>query len=183
MTRPDDGGRSSWLDWDPARLRRDTQELALYAPDLAFRRDANFEFGAWGGTVPIWPFERPAPERLRTLVPEPLEIMLAYPPAYPVVSPRVYPVSPAPELMEMSESIWHVAPAGTLCLLQSEGFWDPRSSITDIIAKCAGWHIEYALMRLQLIERMTERGIAEDPTLDALIDRVTSEASEDQSNG
>jgi len=166
-----------WSELDPGRLDRDREEIAAVAPGLTYfaagvERETGLAFhGGWQGTLPRWPFERPKPAGLDALTDgQDLEILLVYPASYPMVPPRVHPTNPKPLAIEHSDQVWHVAPAGHLCLLQSDGDWVPEASIGDLIIKAAGWRIEYALMKTGKIERMTINGIVSDPILDHLID-------------
>jgi hypothetical protein len=90
-------------------------------------------------------------------------------------------LEPTPEINEISDTIWHVAPGQSLCLFQSEGLWIPEASITDLLLKAAGWRIEYALMHAGAIERMSEHGIVSDASFDALI-ASSGTAATDPSN-
>ncbi len=146
-------------------------------PDLQWTDAAS---GGWDGTLPLWPFERPAPDLLEQLTgPTGLRIELRYPQAYPMVPPRIRPLAPEPELVEWTVHAWHVNGDGTLCLLQSTALWDPRASVVELLLKAAGWGIEYALMKAGAIEQMTINGIVSDTVLDALIiETARSESGE-----
>ena len=98
-----------------------------------------------------------------------LLFVLEYSAAHPMLPPTIYLVRPEPEIEEQTQATWHVAPGGSLCLLQSEGAWQPEASITELMLKAAGWHIEYALMKAGVIDRMTVNGIVSDPSSDHLI--------------
>lgn len=177
----DEAAVTRWFDWDPGRLLRDVDELAVIAPDL-LRRTPEGGFlanGGWVGTLPLWPFDRPAPPNLDALLPNPMSVVIAYPSAYPMLPPRVYPTEPQPAILEVSDTVWHVSPGGSLCLFQSDGMWDPSASIGDIVLKSAGWRIEYELMHRGAIERMTERGIVTDTHLDYLIVEQAKRAAEE----
>jgi hypothetical protein len=170
MTAPDDA-LPRWWDWDPGRLKRDIAEVKAFAPDLTFigKTDDGPPSGGWIGKLPVWPFERPKPEGLSTLTPFGLEVLVVYSSAHPVIAPVVYPTSPAPTLNEESNTTWHVAPGGSLCLLQSEGLWVPEASIVDLLEKACGWNVEYALMHAGAIESMSTNGIVSDSSLDSVI--------------
>ena len=174
-----DVARGGWTDWSPNRLRRDQREISAFAPDLTFLPLHSLEApnAGWRGSLPIWPFDRSCPDGLAKLVPTPLHILLVYSSAYPAVAPKVYPIDPIPRINEISDTVWHVAPGQTLCLFQSEGFWVPEVSITEILLKAAGWRIEYALMHAGAIEKMSERGIVSDPSLDVLITSASAACS------
>lgn len=174
-----DGVVTRWFDWDPERLRRDIDEIAAIAPNLAHPAwdEQSLANGGWVGTLPLWPFERAAPPNLEALLPRAMSVIIAYPSAYPMLPPIVYPTNPQPALEEVSDTVWHVAPGGSLCLFQSEGMWDPAASIEDIVLKSSGWRIEYELMHRGSIDRMTERGIVTDTRLDELITEQASQAA------
>ncbi|WP_285035863.1 hypothetical protein [Plantibacter sp. ME-Dv--P-095] len=160
-----------WPDWDPRRLERDLREVSAFAPELEFLPVGSTHAPncGWFGPIPLWPFDRTRPEGLDTLVDSPLSVLVVCSSAHPVVAPTLYPIDPEPQLQEVSDTVWHVAPGQSLCLFQSDGFWDPAASITELLTKAAGWRIEYALMHANAIERMTERGIVSDPSFDAVI--------------
>lgn len=164
-----------WIEDEPARLERDQSEVAAFAPLLQYRapepgNDAGFRHGGWVGELPLWPFDRPQPEGLSDLIGQHgLMMALDYSAAHPMVAPVIYPINPKPSIHEQTQAAWHVAPGGSLCLFQSEGAWQPEASITELLAKAAGWRIEYALMKAEVIERMAVRGIVSDPSSDPLI--------------
>jgi hypothetical protein len=103
-----------------------------------------------------------------------LEVAVMYSAAHPMIAPTIFPVSVHPTVHEESRSVWHVAPGGSLCLLQSEGGWNPGASITELLAKAAGWRIEYALMKRGAIQEMSARGIVTDSSFDHLITAFAS---------
>jgi hypothetical protein len=98
-----------------------------------------------------------------------LVLELEYSAAHPMLPPAIYPLDPLPEIVEQTQATWHVAPGGSLCLLQSAGGWRPEASITELLLKAAGWRIEYALMKVGAVERMSVAGIVSDNSLDGLI--------------
>lgn len=179
-----------WSDVEPARLARDLAEVSHFAPALAFHPAGDgSEHGHWVGELPRWPFDRPAPEGLDALIGAAgLKIVLTYSAAHPMMPPAICPVEPEPTVLERTQSAWHVAPNGSLCLLQSDGEWKPEASLTELLLKACGWRIEYALMKAGRIEHMSVNGIVSDPSLDPLIaltaakDRAEPRSS-DQSAG
>lgn len=164
-----------WTEAEPARLERDQAEVAAFAPQLEYCApgsgvDSVFRHGGWAGELPKWPFNRSQPDGLDELIGENgLRMALIYSPAHPMVPPLIFPIDPVPTIQEQTQAAWHVAPGGSLCLFQSEGAWQPETSITNLLAKAAGWRIEYALMKAGAIERMSLRGIVSDASLDSLI--------------
>lgn len=162
-----------WTEAEPARLALDVAHVAAVAPDMAFERPLDSvdsaHHGVWRGRLPVWPFERPEPDGLNDLVPEGLGCEMAYSAAHPMLPPQVRPIDPEPLLLERSQHRWHVAPAGTLCLMLSSGDWDPRDNVADLLIKAAAWRVEYALMKAGVVEAMTENGIVSDASLDHLV--------------
>jgi len=163
-----------WTASDPNRLARDLVEVAAFAPGLTFEgppgSDPDYVHqGVWTGTLPIWPFDRPRPERLDDLVPAGLTCAVCYSAAHPMVPPHIVPLDPEPEILERSQHIWHIAPRGDLCLLQTVGDWDPSASIVELLLKASAWRIEYALMKAGVVDSMTTNGIVDDPSHDDLI--------------
>jgi len=161
-----------WLDTDPERLERDRAEIAEFAPEMSFIDPQSHPqtHGEWNGPIPVWPFERDEPPGLIHLLGDSaFEVSMIYPSAYPMTPPRFFPRNVVPEPEEHSQSKWHVSPDGFLCLLQSTGGWTPEASPTELIAKAAGWRIEYALMKAGARDSMTTNGIVSDPCLDQLI--------------
>ena len=159
-----------WMTAEPERLIRDLREVKAFAPLLWYRHLAVSRHGGWTGELPQWPFDRPEPDGLSELMGSSgLHIDVEYPAAYPMVPPTIYPVEPAPSIEEQTQSAWHVAPGGSLCLLQSEGAWRPEASVTELMAKAAGWRIEYALMKAGAIPQMSVNGIVSDPSFDHLV--------------
>ncbi|MDJ0356628.1 hypothetical protein [Paenarthrobacter sp. PH39-S1] len=164
-----------WTDAEPARLQRDRTEVTGFASLLEYHApdsstDGGFIHGGWFGELPRWPFDRPAPEGLQELIGEKgLSVAVMYSAAHPMVPPTIFPVSIEPTFQEETQSAWHMAPGGSLCLLQSEGAWQPEASITELLAKAAGWRVEYALMKLGVIQSMSVRGIVSDPSFDHLV--------------
>lgn len=163
-----------WHEAEPARLRRDLDEIAAFAPGLAFASgpgdEPGFEHhGLWIGRLPVWPFDRDEPDGLADLVPEGLACEVWCSAAHPMLPPRIFPMGPEPEIFERSQHTWHVAPDASLCLMQTLGAWEPETSLVDLLIKAAGWRVEYALMKAGVVEAMTECGIVNDSSLDHLV--------------
>lgn len=155
-----------WWKAEPARLARDQHEVSEVFPSLTFRKDGQ---AGWSGRLPVWPFARPAPPRLDELVPDGVEIVLAYGAAYPIVSPWLFPRDPEPLPLELTQTRWHVLGNGALCLFQTQADWDPASSVVDLLRKAAGWRVEYALLKAGVREDMSLSGIVNDDSLDHLV--------------
>lgn len=178
-----------WMEDEPERLARDQREVASFAPDLEYMSPgANplMPHGGWTGLLPLWPFERSEPHGARALLDgEGMTIALVYSAAHPIVPPTIFPITPEPTIDECTQNAWHVAPIGSLCLLQTQGDWAPEASITELLEKAAGWRIEYALMNAGALDKMTTSGIALDDTLDTLITEVGQRqlSPDDESTG
>lgn len=167
-----------WTECEPTRLLRDKREVGEWAPQLEYQVPAadgvsGLRHGGWIGELPRWPFERPQPELLDELLGNAeLRILVAYSAAYPMVPPTIYSLDPEPTMWERTQAAWHVAPGGSLCLLQSDGWWQPEASITELLLKASAWRIEYAMMKAGVIERMSINGIVTDSSNDHLIARA-----------
>lgn len=179
-----------WMDAEPARLERDCVDMATFAPDAEFippptgAHGASVHHGLWTGVLPVWPFERAEPVGLRELTKDNgLRFVLYYTAAYPMVPPLVYACGPEPELEERTQNRWHVAPGGSLCLLQSNGAWIPESSIVELLLKAAGWRIEYALMKAGLVDSMLTNGMVSDSSRDHLLAEAATGGKANQENG
>lgn len=167
-----------WNEAEPATEERDVMAVKAFAPGLSYTPPmasvAITFHGAWEGRLPVWPFDRIEPAGLTQLIAEGVLVQVVYPAAYPMVPPRVYALDPEPAIEERTQQRWHVAPGGSLCLLQTEGDWSPQTTPVDLLLKAAGWRIEYALMKTGLIEAMTVNGIVNDDSRDALIARAAA---------
>lgn len=162
------GAPRSWWQDEPERRAAEIAAMKAVAPDLAWQ-DAE-PSGGWKGTVPLWPFTRPEPPGLLTVVGgRPLEVHITCGHAFPMVEPAVRPVSVDVPSEALGWTNWHVAPDGTLCLLQESAQWDPASATAELIPKVSGWYIEFCLKKGEHIEAMTISGIAEDDSLDGLL--------------
>jgi hypothetical protein len=174
MTRQEPLGGISWMVAEPKRLARDRLEVQERFTNLVLNElpSRAAPHGSWAGQVPLWPFERPTPMGLKRLIARPLEVLIVYPSAYPMLPPRFYPLEPEPTFDERSQHRWHVAPSGRLCLLQTDGLWMPEASIVDLIEKAAGWRVEYALVKAGVVPAMSLHGIVLDDSYDYLIDQA-----------
>lgn len=170
----------AWWQAEPRRLRRDRDEVTLAFPELAFVEQGQ---AGWAGRLPAWPFDRPEPPGLRDLVPDGLDLVLGYGAAYPVVSPMIYPVDPAPLPLELTQARWHVLGNRALCLFQTQADWDPASSVVDLLRRAAGWRVEYALLKAELLDDMSLTGIVTDDSLDPLITTAAARLVQDPRPG
>jgi hypothetical protein len=159
-----------WSESEPSRFRKDTAALAAFAPKLIWDPAAQ----GWIGELPVWTFDRPKPDGLDALLPRGLNVALCPPPAYPMVTPAIYPIGPQPEVWTRTDHRWHVAGDGRLCLTKTPGQWDPIQPVTTLLDRAVGWHVEYALMMRGLVTEMTEYSIAADDSLDHLVSAAGS---------
>ncbi len=160
--------RSWWQD-EPWRLAREQEAMRVAAPDLAWLPGE--PSGGWQGKVPVWPFARPEPTGLAGLLGgQALEVRIVCGHAFPMVEPEVRPLSVEVPSGALGWTSWHVAPGGSLCLLQASAQWDPAATASELVPKISGWYIEYQLVVRGLIQAMTEHGLEADGSLDILID-------------
>ncbi|MGI3225000.1 hypothetical protein ACRJ4B_14845 [Streptomyces sp. GTA36] len=159
----------SWWACEPRRLLRDCAEIAARFPDLVWKAEGA---GTWEGRLPRWPFDRPEPEHLTSWIgDEGLQLRVEHSQAYPMVAPRLVPLDPLPEPFEWTQTRWHVSGDASLCLLREDAVWTGREAIVDLLLKAAGWRVEYALMKRQVIEQMTDNGIVDDDRFDHFLIR------------
>lgn len=162
----------TWWTEEPALLRKEHDAMAVVAPDLTWTGKGA---GSWEGPVPAWPFERPAPPGLDALLAgRRLRVLVAYGHAFPMTTPVVWAIYPEPSIEQRTEHAWHVNGDGSLCLLEAAAAWTGREAAAELVAKAAGWFIEYLLMCRGLIASMTNVGLAADPSVDAIISRAGS---------
>lgn len=159
--------QQTWWDRDPDRLTRDRTEITERFPSLVWNPEGA---GGWDGVLPSWPFDRPKPPLLDALIDGVgLRVAVRYPQGYPMVPPAIWPLNPEPSVAEWTVHAWHVNGDGSLCMLESVSLWDPRESPTPLLLKAAGWRIEYALRKADVLSEMTRNGIVSDDRLDELI--------------
>lgn len=162
------GPARSWWQDEPARLAAEQAAMKAVAPGLAWLADE--PSGGWQGEIPVWPFSRPEPPGLPEILGSgALEVRITCGHAFPMVEPSVLPLSVEVPVQALGWTNWHIAPDGTLCLLQASAQWDPGGTAADLIPKISGWHVEFWLMSYGLIESMTVHGIAQDDRHDALL--------------
>lgn len=159
--------RVPWWEAEPARLRRDREEVSASFPDLVFVEDGQ---AGWRGRLPLWPFERVKPAGLDRLTGgQGLSLELRYGAAYPLVYPWIFPLDPEPLPVELTQTRWHVLGNGALCLFQTQQDWDPASTVVELLRKAAGWRIEHALLKTGALQDMTTAGIVRDASVDHLV--------------
>ena len=162
--------RVPWWQAEPARLRRDREEVSASFPYLVFEEGGQ---AGWRGRLPLWPFERPKPAGLDRLTGgQGLRFELLYGAAYPIVYPWIFPLDPKPLALELTQTRWHVLGNGALCLFQTQQDWDPASTIVELLRKAAGWRIEHALLKTGALRDMTMAGIVRDTSVDHLVARA-----------
>jgi hypothetical protein len=162
-----------WWQAEPRRLERDQADIGGHFSDLTLDLTGQ---GRWSGRLPMWPFERPAPDGLELLLDgRGLEVVLEYRSAYPAVFPFVYPTDPVPEFETWTQARWHVLGNGALCQFQTYADWDPTRPVSDLLLRAAAWFIEYTLLKAGLIDEMTLQGIWHDDSLDHLVTQAASD--------
>ena len=156
-----------WWAAEPQRWERDRRELSERFPELEWEGS---NAGSHRGVLPLWPFSRPEPACLTTWTgTKGLDVHVVYGHAYPMVPPRLFPLSIRPEPLELTQTRWHVMGDGALCLLRDHSAWTGRESVVDLLLKAAGWRVEYALMKHKAITQMSDCGIVEDDRFDDLL--------------
>ena len=79
------------------------------------------------GEVPLWPFDRPQPPGLLSLVGDrPLDVEVLCRPAHPMLVPFVFPYSVELPIHALGDADWHLLPNGALCLFRGAAWWDPE---------------------------------------------------------
>lgn len=165
--------RVTWWTAEADLLRAERAAVETSFPGLEW---VDVGAGSWIGQLPPWPFERPAPEGLMMLLGDaPFVVNLMYGHAFPASPPVVFPLEPTPPAELRSFTDYHVLGDGSLCLLRDADQWTTSSRTTDLILKAAGWRIEYALLQLGKLDKLTESGIVVDTSLDPLIDATIRE--------
>lgn len=166
----------TWWQEDAVRLRSELADMFAKAPDLIWRQEGS---GGWTGHVPLWPFDRRQPRGVAALVRgRPFEVTIQCRPAHPMVVPFVWPENVQPSIGELGWTEWHLLPNGSLCLLQGNADWSPSAHGAELIQKISGWYIEYHLKLNGYIDRMTEYGIAQDDSLDSILENITDQRLE-----
>ena len=161
--------RAWWSD-EPALLHREQEAMTRTAPDLIWSDQGA---GTWTGLVPAWPFDRAVPPGLDAFMAgRRLRAQVSYGHAFPMSPPSVWPLDPEPLIEQRTQHAWHVNGDGSLCLIETAAAWTGRDTAAELIVKAAGWFIEYLLMSVGLITRMTSIGLNSDTSLDELIIRA-----------
>ena len=171
-----DRSPESWVDAEPGIVERERAAMAAHAPEMAWRdnlvwMEQRRAFG-WAGCAPSWGADRPKPAGVDELLAgRRLELVVIYPEAFPSVPASLFPTDPDVPLDRRTLSLWHVNGDGSLCLMQAADDWQPTDTAAALVRKAAGWFIEYLLVDAGEIERMTERGIFDDTSLDEILAR------------
>lgn len=163
--------RESWTEAEPRRLVAERAAMPLVAPQLEWGTAPSswLEGVGWEGLAPVWPFERERPPDLEAfLAGRRFRVGVAYPEAFPMVPPKIWPIDPSPDPRYRTQHKWHVNPDGSLCLMQAASDWTCTETASDLVVKAAGWFLEYLLMEAGIVDQMTNTGIANDPSLDHL---------------
>jgi hypothetical protein len=159
----------TWWQDDPQRLRAECAELTAAAPGLQWDADGP---GRWHGEVPLWPFDRPQPAGLPSLVGgRPLGVEMVCTPPHPMLAPFVFPVSVELPIHALGDADWHLLPNGALCLFRGTAWWDPERLVASLVPKISGWYVEFHLMMAKRLRRMPDRGVDRDDQLDAIINQ------------
>ena len=164
----------SWADAEPEVVQRERAAMAAWAPDMNWRDDLEWRDGrralGWVGSAPPWGGDRDMPAGTEELLDDRrLEIAAIYPEAFPAVPAEIFPRDPEVPLSRRTLSTWHLNGDGSLCLMQAADDWNLSDTAADLVRKASGWFIEYLLLDGGRIERMTERGIFADTSLDPAI--------------
>lgn len=167
MSGPVDLPRRSWLVAEPRRLAAEREAMLAVAPELVW--DEVCPSGGWWGFAPVWPFQRPVPVTLDAfLAGRRLSLRVDYPQAFPMAEPVLRPLDPEPPFVARTDHRWHVNGNGSLCLLQRAADWTGEEHAAELVRKAAGWFLEFLLMQTGTVESMTESGLADDHSRDAL---------------
>ena len=166
--RLDELPRRSWVDAEPRRVVAERDAMTAIAPELVW--DEESPSGGWTGLAPVWPFDRQAPATLAAFLDgRRLTVRVDYPQAFPLAEPIVRPLDPEPEWYTRTDHRWHVNGDGSLCLLQRAGDWTGQEHAAELVRKASGWFLEFLLMQADVVEEMTEAGLAEDDSRDGLL--------------
>jgi hypothetical protein len=169
-----DRAPESWVEAEPGVLDREKAAMAEHVPDLTWHDDLVWrgtrQAYGWTGCAPQWAADRPKPRGVDELLSgRRLELRVVYPEAFPAVPPALFPVDPDVPLDRRTLNRWHVNGNGSLCLMQAADDWQLTNTAADLVRKASGWFIEYLLLDAGEIERMTERGLFEDTSLDEVL--------------
>ena len=164
----------SWTVAEPGVAERERATMARWAPELKWHEDLIWRQGrracGWVGRAPDWAADRPRPPGVKELLDgRRLELEVIYPEAFPAVPAVLFPTDPEVPLDRRTLSRWHVNGDGSLCLMQAADDWQLGDTAAELVRKASGWFIEYLLLEAGEIEKMTERGIFADTTLDPIL--------------
>jgi hypothetical protein len=160
----------SWTVAEVGRVEYEKESMAARAPDMRWVEELIYHGRravGWRGSAPDWAADRGKPTGVDALLAgRRLELLLFYPEAFPMVPPALVPLDPEVPMGRRTLSRWHVLGDGSLCLIQAAEDWQPEHTAADLVRKASGWFIEYLLLEAGRIDRMTERGLFEDTSLD-----------------
>lgn len=161
----------SWTSVEPALVEREKVAMAEHAPEMEWEDALIYHqrrVVGWRGVAPDWGADRVKPDGTDALLAgRRLELLVLYLEAFPMAPPALVPLNPEVPMHRRTLSKWHVLGDGSLCLVQAAEDWQPEDTAADLVRKASGWFIEYLLLEAGRIDRMTERGIFEDTSLDA----------------
>jgi hypothetical protein len=163
-----------WTEAAPEIVERERRAMARHAPEMHWSEGLVWRGGrravGWTGKAPAWGADRPKPPGIDELLAERgLELLVVYPEAFPIVPASLFPVDPEPPLERRTLHRWHINGDGSLCLMQSADDWQLTDTAAELVRKASGWFIEYLLVEADKLDGMTERGIFEDESVDAII--------------
>lgn len=166
--------RISWVDAEPQALVRERKAMAERCPGMQWNDSLEWPQGrlgaGWEGLTPAWGADRPQPAGVdRLLGDRRLRLRVIYPEAFPMVPPDLYPLDPEVPWDRRTQNRWHVNGDGSLCTVQAAEDWQPEHTAADLVRKASCWFIEYLLVDGGELDRMTERGIFSDMSVDALL--------------
>lgn len=167
----------SWTEAEPRRLRREREAMGELGAEMTWTTEVAHRarvYSGWIGTAPDWAAERPRPPGVvELLAGSRLRLAVAYPEGFPMIPPILIPLredgSHLVPIQYRTMQEWHVMGDGSLCQLQSMASWTPTDTAADLVVEASGWFVEYRLMCEKKIDRMSEKGIGVDLSLDSVI--------------
>jgi hypothetical protein len=166
--------RVRWVDAEPQVAAREREAMSKRCQDMLWSDSLEWPQGrvgvGWEGLAPAWGANRTQPPGVEGLLAgRRLLLRAIYPEAFPMVPPDLYPIDPEVPRDRRTQNRWHVNGDGSLCTVQAAEDWQPTDTAADLVRKASCWFIEYLLVDAGELDRMTERGIFTDTTLDALL--------------